>query len=144
MKNCITIFLFLITACGISQNLNGNYTSTLTSFNDVKNSDNNFNEETLFTITINYDSTKKNSNNYILIQDPRTPDQTLTYEIQKKSVKIPSSKLINSSYLFKDCLNLKTKAIYDIVIYYNKQNELNLMISDKNYSQAFKKLIKKK
>ena len=143
MRIFFTFILLSYTILGISQNFTGSYTSTQTSFNDIKDSKNNFKENTLFNITIVYDSTKI-GNSYILIQDPRIPKKVLTYKIKKKFVKMPSDEYTISSYIFKDCLNTNTNSITDIVIYYNKQNELNLMVADNKSSQAFKKLIKSK
>ena len=57
---------------------------------------------------------------------------------------MPSDDYKISSYIFKDCLNSNTNSITDVVIYYNKQNELNLMVADDKSSQAFKKLKKSK
>ena len=140
-KKYITFFFLLLTIHVVSQNFNGSYTSMQTSFNDTKDSKNNFKENTLFNIIIVYDSTKL-GNSYVLIQDPRIPKKVLTYKIEKKFVKMPSDEYTISSYIFKDCLNTNTNSITDIVIYYNKQNELNLMVADNKSSQAFKKLIK--
>lgn len=143
MKNSIIVFFTILTTVCFSQNFNGSYTSMQTSFNDFKDSKNNFKENTLFNITIVYDTTKT-GNSYILIQDPRIPKKVLTYKIKKRFVKIPSDEYTISSYIFKDCINTNTSSITDIVIYYNKQNELNLMVADNISSQAFKKLIKSK
>lgn len=114
-----------------------------TSFLDNINSNNNFKENTLFNISIVYDSTNIEKN-YILIQDPRIPKTVLSYKLNKKAVKLPSNEYTNSSYVFNGCLNTNTNQLSEIVIYYNKQNELNLMISNDKFSQAFKKLIKAK
>jgi hypothetical protein len=143
MKIFFTFILLSYSIIGIAQNFNGVYTSFQTSFNDIRDSKNNFKENTLFNITIVYDSTKK-ENSYILIQDPRIPKKILTYKLKKQCVKMPSDEYTIASYVFKDCLNVNTKSITDIVIYYNKQNELNLMVADNKSSQAFKKLIKSK
>lgn len=143
MKIFYTFILLSFTILGVSQNFNGSYTSMQTSFNDLKDSKNNFKENTLFNITIVYDSTKV-GNSYVLIQDPRIPKKVLTYKIKKKFVKMPSDEYTISSYIFKDCLNTNTNSLTDVVIYYNKQNELNLMVADNKSSQAFKKLIKSK
>jgi hypothetical protein len=143
MKIFYAFILLSFTILGVSQNFNGSYTSMQTSFNDIKDSKNNFKENTLFNITIVYDSTKI-GNSYILIQDPRIPKKVLTYKIKKQVVKMPSDENTISSYIFKNCLNSNTNLITDIVIYYNKQNELNLMVADDKGSQAFKKLIKAK
>jgi hypothetical protein len=143
MKILYTIILLSYTMLGISQNFNGSYTSMQTSFSDIKDSKNNFKENTLFNITIVYDSAKI-ENSYVLIQDPRIPKKVLTYKIRKKYIKIPSDEYTITSYIFKDCINTNTNSVTDLVIYYNKQNELNLMVADNNSSQAFKKLMKLK
>lgn len=143
MKIFYTFILLSITILGISQNFNGIYTSMYTSYLDTKNNANNFTENTLFNVSIKYDDPIK-SDNYISVQDPRIPNKVLTYKIQKKIVKMPSSANTTSSYIFKNCINVNTKVITDIVIYYNKKNELNLMVEDERSSQAFKKLIKSK
>ena len=72
MKKLLTTFLLMSTITCISQNFNGTYTSMQTSFSDFKDSKNNFKENTLFNITIVYDSAKIGIS-YILIQDPRIP-----------------------------------------------------------------------
>lgn len=143
MKMFYAFLLFSYAIIGISQNFNGSYTSMQTSFNDLKDSKNNFKENTLFNITIVYDSMKI-GNSYILIQDPRIPKKVLTYKIENKFVKMASDDYTISSYIFKNCIDTNTNSISDIVIYYNKQNELNLMVADNKSSQAFKKLIKSK
>lgn len=143
MKTLGTFILLIYSLISSSQNFSGIYTSMHTSFLDNINSNNNFKENTLFNISIVYDSINI-KNNYILIKDPRIPKTVLSYKINKKVEKIPPNEYTNSSYVFRDCLNTNTKQLSEIVIYYNKQNELNLMISNDKFSQAFKKLIKAK
>ena len=141
MKKIFTLSLILKTLFVFSQNFSGTYTSMYTSYCDNKNNANNFKENTLFNITIIYDTTKT-ANNCILIKDPRIPKKILTYKIQKKIIKMPATEYTTSSYVLKNCLDKNTNTITDIVIYYNKQNELNLMVDNGKSSQAFKTLIK--
>lgn len=143
MKILGTFILLIYSLISSSQNFSGNYTSMHTSFLDNINSNNNFKENTLFNISIVYDSINI-KNNYILIQDPRIPKKVLSYKLNKKVEKMPTNEYANSSYVFRGCLNTNTKQLFEIIIYYNKQNDLNLMISDDKFSQAFKKLIKAK
>ena len=98
-KKQITTFFLLFTLRIVSQNFNGSYSSMQTSFFDSKNSKNNFKENTLFNITVVYD-TAKIANSYILIQDPRIPKKVLTYKIKKQFVKMPSDEYTISSYIF--------------------------------------------
>jgi hypothetical protein len=64
------------------------------------------------------------------------------YSITAPLVKMPANNQRKDSYVFKDCLNENTNTKTDILLYYNKKDELNLIIVTQNKSQSFKKLIR--
>ena len=126
-----------------SQDFNGKYYSTETSFQDKENPTNNFKAKAKIFIKINYNANSK-SNNYITITDPETPNVIHEYLLTSKAEKMPASKHTTSSYLFKNSYNENSGTNSDIVIYYNNKNELNLLLANKDKSQALKGLVKMK
>jgi hypothetical protein len=143
MKTLLIIFFTLFFLTIKSQDFNGKYYSTETSFQDKENPANNFNAKAKIFVTINYKADAK-SKNYITITDPETPKVIHKYLLTSKAEKMPASKHTTSSYLFKNSYNKSLGTNSDIVIYYNNKNELNVMLAGKDKSQALKGLVKMK
>ena len=126
-----------------SQDFSGKYYSTETSFQDKQNPANNFKAKAKIFVSINYKADAK-SKNYITITDPETPNVIHKYLLTSKAEKIPESIYTTTSYLFKNSYNENSGSNSDIVIYYNNKNELNLLLANKDKSQALKGLVKMK
>jgi len=143
MKTLLMIVFTLLFLTIKSQDFNGKYYSTETSFQDKENPANNFNAKAKIFVNINYNANSK-SDNYITITDPETPKVIHKYLLTSKAEKMPSSKHTTSSYLFKNTYNESSGINSDIVIYYNNKNQLNVMLAGKDKSQALKGLVKMK
>jgi len=124
-----------------SQNLNGKYYSINTSFQDLINPENSFKSKAKIMVTINYDANAK-SGNYITICDPEFPKVIHKYQLLSKAEKMPPSEYYLSSYVFKNSFSETSQSNLDIVIYYNNENKMNVMLTGKQKSQALKGLIK--
>jgi len=143
MKTLLMIVFTLLFLTIKSQDFNGKYYSTETSFQDKENPANNFNAKAKIFVNINYNANSK-SDNYITITDPETPKVIHKYLLTSKAEKMPASKHTTSSYLFKNTYNENSGINSDIVIYYNNKNQLNVMLAGKDKSQALKGLVKMK
>lgn len=130
----ITLLLLLITFTTYSQDFNGEYKSYETSYRSNIDSTQNFVEKTEFKIFISINENE----GYIICQDPRIPNKLLEYRIASKVNKI------QENYFYKNCINehLKNNSTSDIVFYFDKEDNLNVMISNEKHSQVFKDLIK--
>ena len=137
----ILLFFVILTTAVFSQDFCGTYVATSTSFKDDENSENNFIENAEFIITITRNE-KTKAVKRITVKDPRSPKNVLAYSITAPLVKMPANNQRKDSYVFKDCLNENTNTKTDILLYYNKKDELNLIIVTHNKSQSFKKLIR--
>lgn len=141
MKKLIFIFSLFFVLTVRSQNLSGKYYSTETSFQDLLNPKNSFKSQAKIIVNINYDSNTK-SGNYITICDPESPKIIHKYQLTSNAEKMPPSEYYLSSYIFKNSFSETSKSNLDIVLYYNNENKLNVMLTGKEKSQALKKLVK--
>lgn len=119
-----------------AQNYNGIYTSSKTSFKHSTDDKLNFNEESIFNISIIIDE----DGGYIICQDQRSPDKLLSYIITEEKVTLGEKISV-----YKNCINehLGDISYSTLTLYLDKENHLNLMISDSISSQVFKNLEKK-
>lgn len=141
MKQLICILSLFFALTVHAQNLSGKYYSTETSFQDLLDPENSFKSKAKIMVNINYDSNTK-SGNYITICDPESPKIIHKYQLSPKAEKMPPSKYYLSSYVFKNSFSETSKSNLDIVIYYNNENKLNVMLTGKEKSQALKELVK--
>lgn len=125
--NLIPVILLLCSSILFSQSFNGNYKSFSTSYSDVNHSKNDYFENSEFNIYM--------SNDFIGIQDVRIPKNILLYQITQKVVQT------NNLYVYNDSKkvgeDLKTSFT---VTFYFKNNQLNLMVSNDQFSQVFNDL----
>jgi hypothetical protein len=135
-------FVFLNTYV-FSQDFSGTYVASSTSFKDDENSENNFSENAKYIITI-IRNEKTKAVKRIMVKDPRSPKNVLAFSITAPLVKMPANDQRKDSYVFKNCLNENTNTKTDILLYYNKKDELNLIIVTQHKSQSFKKIIRSK
>ncbi len=138
IKICLSIIVLASLRLN-SQNLNGTYSCLKTSFRDLSNEKNNFQETCNMKVAIYYKSNSIKTN-FILITDLDVPRTDYKYKIRKPIETMPASSFYVSCYLFKDCLNEKTNSLCDITIYINRHHEMNLMISNNDKSQVLKDL----
>lgn len=139
MKKILIMFSLMLAFCMNSQNFNGKYTCPQTSFQDRINPNNNFQENCNLNVTITYNS-KSKSGNCITISDPINPQTKYNYKIMNLFEKMPPGDYYVTSYCFKNCYSEFSNSLVDIVIYYDKENNMNLMISNSKKSQLLKDL----
>ena len=140
MKIQLISFLLLNVIHLSSQKFNGYYSSKETSFKDDLNPKSNFNCKTILNIFIKY-SEKTKENNYILITDPKE-NKVFKYILTGNAIVMPQSKYYISAFWFKKCYSQTSKSKVDIIIYYNFENQMTLMLSSGKKSQALKKMVK--
>lgn len=135
------ILFFLLNVIHLrAQNLNGYYQSSETSFQDDLSPESNFSCKAILNIFIKYNE-GENEKNMIVISDPST-NKDFKYALKFKPSLFSNSKYYKSAYWFRDCYSEKSKSNVDIIIYYNFNNQMTLMISSGERSQALKKMVK--
>ena len=139
IKGLFTVlYVFFSTPNLVAQPQNGEFISMKTSFKDNKDPQNSFDEEAQNNILIDLE---KNMNHGIFaFQDPRTPNNVLSYEVLEFEDKAEENDLI--AYIF-NCKPLHRDSLLkiQIAVYYNKEGNMNLMIYDASSSQVFHDLI---
>jgi len=134
MKLKTFLLIILTTTTSYSQDFNGDYKSYETSFKSEIDSTENFIEKTENRIVVRIEK----GDGFVLCQDPRIPNKVLQYRITSEAI------ILLNTYIYKNSIqeHLNDDSVCDIVLYYDDQNNLNLMISDSKSSQVFKDLVK--
>lgn len=132
MKTSFYLMLFLVSTCIYAQNLNGEYISSRTSYIDNKDSNDNFTENNRFDVFVFIE--ESNADGRVLVHDARIPEKVLMYKI--KSL-IDSSNNDDYQFYIYSCETLHTNKTEDTLVFYIKENVINLMIRDDNSSQVF-------
>lgn len=133
MKTLLFSLLFYLAFAANAQDFSGDYTSSYTTFTDEQNPDNNFKETTTFNVAVIFEN--KNSG-YVAIQDPRIPKKILIYKVEQFLDKLERD---GASYYFYQAVSEHTKEPIEtkVVIYIEKDGELNLMVLWEGKSQIF-------
>lgn len=136
MRKIILSLIILFCTNLTAQNFNGNYISSKTSFKHLTDDKLNYIEDNLFNISI----TVNEDGGYIICQDQRIPDKLLTYKITEDKIVLGEG-----VFIYKHCIkeHLGNNSYSTLTLYLDKENHLNLMISDPVSSQVFKNLEKK-
>ncbi|WP_157473398.1 hypothetical protein [Eudoraea adriatica] len=115
---------------------NGSYTSNKTSYQDEINGANNFMELTRNNIFI--DVSRDGKKGVFVFQDPRIPEKILSYGVISSEVYQSEQQTI---YIYNcEVLHLPDQPETDIIIYWNKQGGMNIMVKDEYSSQVFHSL----
>ena len=138
MKLSFMVFTFIINSTLYSQAFHGEYISHKTSFKDEINPEKSFIEENQNNILIIFEIDIHHG--IFVFQDSKIPDNILSYEVFDFEDKVKENDLI--AYIF-NCkpLHINSLTKTQIVMYYDKEGNLNIMISDDNSSQVFHDLI---
>lgn len=140
IKGLFTVlYVFFSTPNLAAQPQNGEFISMKTSFKDNKDPQNSFDEEAQNNILIDLE---KNMNHGIFVfEDPRIPNNVLSYEVLEFEDKAEKNDLI--AYIF-NCKPLHRDSLtkIQIAVYYDKEGNMNLMIYDTSSSQVFHDLIR--
>ena len=133
MRLSLLLCCFFVGSILYSQSFQGEYRSNKTSFKDEINPENSFIEETGFNILIVPKNEGKDG--LIIIQGPRIPKKAVIYSIVDFLGEMDEGN--RKLHLFK----VKSEHISEeesiIVIYLNKEENLNLMVSNEESSQTF-------
>lgn len=138
MKSILTIIILFVTFNTVAQDFSGDYTSNFTSFKDEQDTYNNFKENSTFNISVFFENKNRGR---IAVQDPRIPNKVLIYEVTEFLDKIEG--IGNTVYIYNAVTDhLRNPMDTKVIFYYNKNSELDLMISDVESSQVFHNLKK--
>ena len=141
MKTLFAISFIICLTQSYSQNFNGYYISTESSYQDKLNPQNNNVQTGNLKIKIHYiKNTKKG--NYILVDDFENTSQTYKYILNSEVEIMSPTKNYQEAYCFRKCSSEYSKQMVDIVIYYSDKSGMTLMFADDSKSQALKRLIK--
>ena len=138
MKTIAALIILFVSLNTIAQDFSGEYISNFTTYKDEPKAKNNFEEKTNFNVSILF---VDEHNGMIGIQDPRIPNKILVYEVTKFLNKVEGNG--NTLYIYEAVtIHLQNPMDTKVILYYNKNSELDLMISDVESSQVFHNLKK--
>ena len=136
MKAKIQLFLLTILMAILpisAQVRNGSYTSDKTTYQDKLDATNNFVELTKNNVFIEITNDRKEG--VFIFQDPRIPEKVLSYGILSFNKYETEDQLI---FIYKcEVIHIPDQPKTEIVIYWNKQGVMNIMITDQSSSQVF-------
>lgn len=134
LKRYLVLLIVLLSSFSLhAQGFTGYYSSNYTTYKDDVNSNNNFKENSLFYIGLNIE---EGDSGWVSVQDSRTLDDVLIFEIKSFLDVIQTeerSLLIYQAYTAHFPESEDTK----LVLYFNKNGDVNLMINFPNTSQTY-------
>ena len=149
MKNIIQKTSFLAILCmAFSLSINaqlidvsGSYKCSFVSYCNKANPADNYKKEASYNILIHYDETQP-AKGYIVIQNTEDPKNIDIHLVKSKMIEIPPFSFCTANYLLTTYLSGDKEALFEVVIYFDKENNINLMINEGEQSIAFKDLVR--
>jgi len=149
MKNTFQKTSFLVILCMAFSlsvkaqliDVNGSYKCSFVSYCNKEKPDDNYKKEASYNILIHYDETKA-TKGYIVIQNADAPEKMDIHLINSKMIEMPPFSFCTANYFFTTYLSNDKEALFEVVIYFDKENDINLMINEGEQSIAFKDLVK--
>ena len=121
--------------------VSGSYKCSFVSYCNKVNPTDNYKKEASYNILIHYNEAQP-TKGYIVIQNVDDPKNIDIHLVKSKMIEIPPFSFCNANYLLTTYLSGYKDALFEVVIYFDKENDINLMINEGEQSIAFKDLVK--